>query len=138
MAKLLFMLVVGADAYDYFGYASAIDTTKTTAENSGVTWSTTDWGKYETQAIIGFASKGGLFLLSMIMSPISDLMWFFALLSVGEEAYKWTLLTTALDGTTYDIDSSSSFEGAAKGCIGGAGAASLLVAAMTFGSGGDD
>merc|ERR1712203_980325 len=97
MAMLLWLLVIGCDAYDYFGYSSAIDTTKTTAEAAGVTWADQDWGKYETMALVGFASKAGITVLSMILSPIHDNFWLFALLSVGEEAYKYTLLTTALD-----------------------------------------
>ena len=138
MAKLVFALVVAADAYCYFGYASDMDSTKTTAEAAGVTWADQDWGKYETQAIIGFASKAGLMLLAMFIEPIADLFWLVALLSVGEEGYKYSLLSTALDGTTYTLPSDSSFEGAATGAIGFGAVGSLYVALAKMGGSDDD
>merc|ERR1719359_1979961 len=77
-------------------------------------------------------------VLAMVLGPIKDLFWFFALLSVGEEAYKYTLYTTALDGTTYDLEADSTFESAAVGAIGFGAVGSLYVAIAKMGGSDDE
>merc|ERR1719218_228965 len=132
MSILIFGLVAGADAYRFTSVSTAWGTTYNTmvAANN---WDDSDWGKYETQAMISAGWKGAIALLSFVLAPVGNLMMVWGVLSAADEAYNYSLLSTAKDGTMGDTGDSMS--GTNAGLIAGAAVFSLL-AAMP--SGGDD
>merc|ERR1712203_538896 len=133
LAKLLWLGVLGGDTYLYLGVGTEWDATKTTMEAAG-TWSSSDWGTYETfclTSIIG--NSAGTVLLGLFMP---DLFWIWSLIHVPSSAYKWSLLNTAMTGTMGETN--SSLEAISQGLLGYAIGASALVTLAAMGSGGDD
>merc|ERR1711990_524175 len=66
------------------------------------TWSSSAWGKFESQALYAAAGKGVLLVATVAAMP--DIMPIVGLLSLGEEIYRYTLLSTAKDSTLEDTD----------------------------------
>merc|ERR1712070_44325 len=91
-----YYLTLGCGFYDYVSVGNTFSSTKTTMEAAG-TWSSSDWGKYESQALYGLIFKAVIFPTAFIIRPIILNFHYVTMLIAAEEVYKYTLLTKAMD-----------------------------------------
>merc|ERR1719163_1814570 len=134
MAKVAFGLVVAADYYQYYAVgASSFSSSRDSLVTAG-TWSSQSWASFENMALYSAIGKGTLMLAAMFVEPIADMFGIVALLSLGQEIYQFTLLSTAKDSSYEDTD----MESMQQIAIGTAAGLSAFVAVAKMMKGGDD
>merc|ERR1719199_794324 len=126
MAKMAYGLVVAADFYQYYAVgASSFSSSRDTLVTAG-TWSSQAWATFENMALYASIGKGTL-MLAAIFGIV-------ALLSLGQEIYQFTLLSSAKDSSYEDTD----MESMQQIAIGAAAGLSAFVAVSKMMGGGDD
>merc|ERR1719199_1398374 len=134
MAKMAYGLVVAADFYQYYAVgASSFSSSRDTLVTAG-TWSSQAWATFENMALYASIGKGTLMLAAMFVEPLADNFGIVALLSLGQEIYQFTLLSSAKDSSYEDTD----MESMQQIAIGAAAGLSAFVAVSKMMGGGDD